>query len=383
MAQVAIPISPAHKAKSAYVHIPFCTVRCGYCDFNTYINDFGPGASRGNYHQSVLREIEMSKRCIEGKFRTVFFGGGTPTLLDASSLAEILHALPVATDAEVTIEANPETVTAQSLKDLASAGFTRVSVGMQSAVPKVLATLDRQHRPERLPVVAQWVRDAGLDFSVDLIYGTPGETLEDWKTSLEHALSLEPDHMSAYSLIVEPGTKLHAQVARGILPQPDPDEAADKYLLTDQVLSEAGFAWYEISNFARALPGEDHLDASKRRFASRHNLAYWRDWDWWGYGPGAHSHVGDTRWWNVKHPLAYAQRVRDEEIPMHEGEKLSVEDRELERLMLSIRTCEGVQAPMRPELEGLVTENDGRLILTVQGRLMADYVTRVLAGWEG
>jgi len=367
---------------SAYVHIPFCAVRCGYCDFNTYVSDFGPGASRSTYADSVCAEIDLSKPYLAGEFQTVFFGGGTPTVLETKSLARILHDLPVAHEAEITVEANPESVTRESIFALAEAGFTRVSVGMQSAVPKILKVLDRKHRPERLPEVAKWVREAGLQFSVDLIYGIPGESLKDWETSIKSALDLYPDHISAYSLIIEPGTKMHAQVQRGQLPAPDPDDAADKYILADRLLGEAGFKWYEISNFARWEKDELNVPATKLRHASKHNLAYWQDWNWWGYGPGAHSHIGNTRWWNVKHPLAYASQINKNELPIQSGELLSPEDRRLENIMLSIRTSNGWQKAKEqmadPRLDGLV-ENG---VLTLRGRLMADYVTRVLAGWE-
>lgn len=371
---VVIPPADPQVPSSAYVHVPFCSVRCGYCDFNTYINDFGPGASRHNYAESVLKEIELAARYFPGPFETVFFGGGTPTLLSADALGSILRALPVAEGAEITVEANPETITEEIPTQLAQQGFNRVSVGMQSAVPSVLATLDRTHRPERLPDIANWVKDAGLAFSVDLIYGTPGETLSDWERSLDQALALDPDHISAYSLILEPGTKMYAEVQHGKLPTPDPDDAADKYLIADRMLSAAGFQWYEISNFAKVLPGENDVPATSLKNASKHNLAYWRDWNWWGFGPGAHSHSGDTRWWNVKHPLAYAQRLEQGRLPVQEGEKLTDEQRQLEQLMLQVRTADGWEGSIPGLLE------NGRL--TLQGRLMADHVTRVLAGWE-
>ena len=406
---------------SLYVHVPFCRVRCGYCDFNTYTVGFGPGAQVGDYAPSVLAEAALASRVMSEaglptrRARTVFFGGGTPTMLDVDELTEILAGLRerigIAPGAEVTLEANPDTVTRDGLAQLADAGFTRVSFGMQSAVPKILATLDRTHTPERVPLVVEWAKGAGLSTSVDLIYGTPGESLADWETSLRAALSYEPDHISAYALVVEEGTKMGAQVARGELPTPDPDDEAAKYELVDELLGEAGYAWYEISNFARASASDRASGRASTTFehASRHNLAYWRDWDWWGFGPGAHSHVGRMRWWNVKNPGAYAGRLRAGVSPAAAGEILGEEERELERVMLGLRTAEGVELDGVPAMamrDGIVSglsvcqslsgrvaslisdgfidgvaALDGRAVLTLRGRLLADYVTRELMGY--
>lgn len=383
---------------SAYVHIPFCTVRCGYCDFNTYTNEFGPGADLSSYAESVLAEISLSADLLAGSvspLRSVFFGGGTPTLLQASALGGILAALRdtfgFAPEVEVTVEANPETLSPEYIRELAEMGVNRLSVGMQSAVPQVLAVLDRQHRPEKIPHVLGWAKDAGLQVSLDLIYGAPTETIAQWVESLTQAVSLEPDHVSAYSLIVEQGTKLAGQIGRGEVASPDEDESAEKYILTEQMLSEAGYRWYEISNFAKAGIGNVGVPAAQLPTASKHNLAYWRDWNWWGYGPGAHSHWGNLRWWNVKHPQAYAGRVSGGAQPGFQGEVLDSQTRAVERLMLGIRTAEGV--PLTADLQGverLLEENlisaqslrAGRITVTLRGRLMADYVTRVLLGWE-
>ena len=317
---------------SLYVHVPFCRVRCGYCDFNTYTVGFGPGAQIGDYAPSVLAEADLAARVlgdagVSGRLaQTVFFGGGTPTMLDAGELIAILDGLRerigIAGGAEVTLEANPDTVTREDLRAFADSGFTRVSFGMQSAVPRILAILDRTHTPTRVPLVVEWAKEAGLSTSVDLIYGTPGESLADWETSVRAALSYDPDHISAYALVVEEGTKMGAQVARGELPTPDPDDEAAKYELVDELLGEAGYAWYEISNFARASASDRASGRASTTFehASRHNLAYWRDWDWWGFGPGAHSHVGRMRWWNVKNPGAYAGRLRAGVSPAAAGE---------------------------------------------------------------
>ena len=281
---------------------------------------------------------------------------------------------------------------------------------MQSAVPAILATLDRTHVPERVPLVIEWAKDTGLSTSVDLIYGTPGESLEDWETSVRAALSYDPDHISAYALVVEEGTKMGAQVARGELPSPDPDDEATKYELADALLGGAGYAWYEISNFARVSASDRASGRASTTFehASRHNLAYWRDWDWWGFGPGAHSHVGRMRWWNVKNPGAYAGRLHAGVSPAAAGEILGEEERELERVMLGLRTSEGVKLDGLPVAasgheagagcasmpaggcvasliaDGLIdgaAALRGRACLTLRGRLLADYVTRELMGY--
>ena len=397
---------------SLYVHVPFCRVRCGYCDFNTYTVGFGPGAQVGDYAPSVLAEARLAARVMEDAglpdraAETVFFGGGTPTMLDVAELSEILAGLRerigIAAGAEVTLEANPDTVTRGDLRALANAGFTRVSFGMQSAVPAILATLDRTHAPKRVPLVVEWAKEAGLSTSVDLIYGTPGESLADWETSVRAALSYDPDHISAYALVVEEGTRMGAQVARGELPAPDPDDEAAKYEEADAVLSAAGYRWYEISNFARVTEADRSPARAPTSYvhASRHNLAYWRDWDWWGLGPGAHSHIGALRWWNVKHPAAYASRLARGLSPAHSGEALDAPTRDLERVMLAVRTGEGVAladtpagcgavAGGRERVEGLVADGlidaararAGRAVLTLRGRLLADHVTRELMGY--
>lgn len=332
------------RAFGVYLHVPFCRVRCGYCDFNTYTaSELGGGASQAAYAATAQREIALAARVLassglpERRVETVFVGGGTPTLLPPGDLAGLVRAVDdawgLAPGAEVTTEANPDSVTPESLAALADAGFTRVSFGMQSAVPHVLATLDRTHDPARLPAVVAWARDAGLAVSLDLIYGTPGETLDDWRVSLEKAVALDPDHVSAYALVVEPGTAMGRQAARGELPAPDGDDEAAKYELADAVLADAGYSWYEISNFARTSADE-----------CRHNLAYWRGDDWWGIGPGAHSHVGGVRWWNVKHPRAYAGRLEAATSPAAGRETLDDDARELERVLLGIRLATGLDA---------------------------------------
>ncbi|WP_030143690.1 radical SAM family heme chaperone HemW [Mycetocola saprophilus] len=377
---------------SFYLHVPFCRVRCGYCDFNTYTSTELRGAKQVDYADEAIAEVALSKRVLDAAevavrpVDTVFFGGGTPTLLPADDLARMLHAVRdthgFTPNAEITTEANPDSVDEVYLQTLKDAGFTRVSFGMQSAVPETLATLDRSHTPERVPLVVEWAKKVGLQVSVDLIYGSPGETLEQWQRSVDAALSYGPDHISAYSLIVEPGTKMHRQIRSGELPEPDEDLQADMYEYADQALSAAGFSWYEVSNWS--------VSPETR---SRHNLAYWRGADWWGIGPGAHSHVGGVRWWNVKHPAAYAQRMAEGISPGLGREVLDDETREMERILLESRTAEGIaiaglDADARHEIPRLIADGliegpaalRGRLQLTLRGRLLADAVVRALVG---
>jgi oxygen-independent coproporphyrinogen-3 oxidase len=381
-----------------YLHVPFCTVRCGYCDFNTYTaTELGGGASQASYADTALAEIALGARVTAAAglparpASTVFVGGGTPTVLPASDLVRMLDGVRAAwgltDDAEVTTEANPDSVTPESLAELRRGGFTRVSFGMQSAVPHVLATLERTHDPRRIPDVVRWARDAGLAVSLDLIYGTPGETLDDWRASLETALATGVDHVSAYALVVEQGTKMAVQVKRGLLTLPDEDDQAAKYELADDLLTAAGLHWYEVSNWART-PAD----------ACRHNLAYWRNDDWWGVGPGAHSHVGGVRWWNVKHPRTYAAKLAAGESPAAGRETVEDEAARLERVMLGVRLDEGLPVdalslPARTRVAGLVADGlvDGRAALgagdvpgqrvrlTRRGRLLADAVVRTLA----
>ena len=389
----------ASRTLSLYLHVPFCSVRCGYCDFNTYTaSELGHGASRESYPDAMAAELALARRVLDDAgagsrpLSTVFFGGGTPTLLPAQALADTLRraedTFGLLPGAEVTTEANPDSVSRQSLRTLAEAGFTRVSFGMQSAVPHVLRVLDRTHTPERVPQAVAWARDAGLDVSLDLIYGTPGESLTDWRTSLEAALAMEPDHVSAYALIIENGTKLAAQIRRGEVPDVDDDDHADNYMLADELLAAAGYDWYEVSNFARSPERRAH-----------HNVAYWMDQDWWGIGPGAHSHVGGVRWWNVKHPAAYQQRLDAGTSPAHAREIPDAEASHLEQVMLRIRLSDGLPLEVlsdeeRTRVAGLVADGlvepapalrpasgPRRLVLTLRGRLLADAVVRTLLGF--
>ena len=372
-----------------YVHVPFCVTRCGYCDFNTYTaTELGPGASRESYAGLAIEEIRLARKVLgnaDMPVSTVFFGGGTPTLLPPGQLGAILRAVDaefgLAPGAEVTAEANPETVTEQTLAALRGSGFTRMSFGMQSSVRHVLSVLDRVHEPGRPARCAAWARAAGFEHvSLDLIYGTPGETDDDWAESVSAALAAGPDHISAYALIVEEGTRLAARIRRGELAAPDDDAMADRYLAADRLFGSAGLRWYEISNWA--------ADASS---ACRHNLLYWTDGDWWGIGPGAHSHVGGTRWWNVRHPAGYAARLAARASPGQAREILTPRERSTERIMLQTRLAAGLpvaeldQAGMSAAAyaaaDGLADPAAlaaGRVILTSRGRLLADAVIRAL-----
>lgn len=384
-------IGAAERRLSLYIHVPYCRVRCGYCDFNTYTaDDLGPGASREDYRSNLARELDLSVATLaeagagDREVSTIFFGGGTPTLLAADVLAGVMDDVRarfrLAENVEITTEANPDTLDPDYIATLAGAGFNRISMGMQSAVPHVLATLDRTHDPEKIPEVARWVKDADLELSLDLIYGTPGESIDDWRRSLDVALSNEVDHISAYSLIVEPGTKMGAMVRRGELPMPDEDDLADKYEIADAAISAAGLHWYEVSNWSTGLETR-----------CEHNMAYWRNADWWGFGPGAHSHVGGVRFWNAKHPRAWADRLLAGESPSIGREVLDVQTREIERIMLAARIdrelrldslAPGSEQAIRTFVRQGLLDADGAATgwfqPTLQGRLMADYMVRIL-----
>jgi oxygen-independent coproporphyrinogen-3 oxidase len=372
-----------------YVHVPFCATRCGYCDFNTYTAvELGGRASATAYAETAATEIGLAGRVLgepRPLVRTVFFGGGTPTLLPADDLVRLLHRIDddfgLAPDAEITTEANPESVTSASLDALRRGGFNRISFGMQSAIPRVLATLDRQHTPGRAAAAVSEARAVGFErISLDLIYGTPGESDEDWRTSLDAALATGVEHVSAYSLIIEPGTRLAARVARGELPMPDDDVLADRYAIADEKLSAAGLDWYEVSNWAATPQAQ-----------ATHNVLYWTGGNWWGIGPGAHSHVGGVRWWNVKHPREYAARLAAQDSPAAAREVLSARDRTTEDVMLRLRLRSGLlhaelsdaarAAATRARDDGLLDAAEfdaGRAVLTLRGRLLADAVIRDL-----
>ena len=375
---------------SIYLHVPFCATRCGYCDFNTYTaGELGSDASPESWLTAAIAELDLAGRTLRdlGDTRsvsTVFVGGGTPSLIGAGPLTALLdgvrNTFGLVEGAEVTTEANPESTAPALLDGLRSAGFTRLSLGMQSAAPHVLAVLDRVHTPGRAVQVVDWARTAGFDHvSLDLIYGTPGETDDDFRRSLDVAVGTGVDHVSAYSLIIEPGTRMARQVRSGELPMPSDDVLADRYAIADEVLTTAGLRWYEVSNWAR--------DATAR---CRHNLAYWRGDDWWGIGPGAHSHVGGVRWWNVKHPAAYAAALAAGRSPGKGREVLDDEAKRVEQVLLQLRLADGLplavldaggraQAAVE-RADGLLELAGDRAVLTDHGRLLADGIALRLLG---
>lgn len=382
-----------------YVHVPFCLRRCGYCDFNTYTaSDLGAGASRANYARMAAREMELvyDWQCAHGiaepAASTVFFGGGTPTVLSPDDLVFLVERIRtlwgIAPGAEITTEANPDTVDETAIDRLAAGGFTRISFGMQSAVPHVLRTLDRTHTPAHVTRGVRAAQAAGLDASVDLIYGAPGESLDDWRTSVRSALDLGVLHLSAYALTVEPTTAMGRRIAAGTLPKPDDDDEAVKYEIVDAMAQAVGLEWYEISNWA--APGHE----------SRHNLGYWRNVDWAGIGPGAHSHYrlpagGDdggggraVRAWDTLHPRRWGQQINEGQVPFADHESIDPQADLEETIMLGLRLREGldlqaVQARTGTDLapvvhaltgDGLVTCTQGRITPTLRGRLLNDTV---------
>ena len=378
-------VSAGKRPFALYIHIPFCARRCGYCDFNTYtIAELGGDESiEKQYVDALVKEIALARSIVgDQQVTTIFFGGGTPTLLPSSEIARILDAVQLqfrlSDDVEITTEANPDSVTAESLRELRAAGINRISFGVQSTTPHVLQTLDRTHNPAQVPNVVHAARDAGFThISVDLIYGTPGETIVEWEESVRSLLTLPIDHISAYSLIVEEGTKLGAQVRRGALAMPDEDLNADKYIVADDLFTAAGFAWYEVSNWAK--PGG----------ACKHNEMYWKNNDWWGLGAGAHSHVDGVRWWNKKLPAAYIKQLQEESSPALAREILTDEERSFEELMLGIRTREGLPLSLVSHSAAAVALADGnleaeqyemgRVVLTRSGRLIADALLRAFS----
>ncbi|MEV4643732.1 radical SAM family heme chaperone HemW [Saccharopolyspora sp. NPDC049357] len=373
-----------------YVHVPFCATRCGYCDFNTYTADeLGSSASFGSWLDGLRAELELGAKALSGgpapAAETVFVGGGTPSLLGAERLGSVVDAIRdtfgLAAGAEVTTESNPESTSPEFFERIRKSGFTRVSLGMQSAAEHVLRVLERTHTPGRAVAAAREARAAGFEHvNLDLIYGTPGEREQDLRDSLDAVLEAGVDHVSAYSLIVEDGTAMARKVRRGELPMPDEDVLADRYELIDAKLAEAGLHWYEVSNWARDADAE-----------CRHNLGYWQGGDWWGAGPGAHSHVGGVRWWNVKHPARYAAALAEGDSPAQARELLTAEDQRIERVMLELRVRSGLsvrtlddagrRAADQAAADGLLEPDalaDGRCVLTDRGRLLADAVVQDL-----
>jgi oxygen-independent coproporphyrinogen-3 oxidase len=371
-----------------YIHIPYCVKRCGYCDFNTYTPSelkIATGLSEvsNSYIDLLLLEIKQAKAQVgSASVPSIFFGGGTPSLMEPFDIGRVITQIrqefDLNSDAEVTMECNPDTVSKENLAAFRQVGVNRVSFGMQSAVPHVLATLDRTHNPENLLQVTTWAKEVGFsEISVDLIYGTPGETLADWQKSIHAALALPITHISAYALIIEEGTKLAAQIKRGEVAPVDDDLAAEKYLLADKAFTAAGFQWYELSNWAKP----DSL--------SKHNLAYWLGENWWGAGPGAHSHLNGKRFWNVKHPNLYKEKIQSNLSPIADSEVLEEIQIASEKLMLSLRLPSGVEkeslnqdqiSELSDYVESghldLLNWNQGRATLTLEGRLIADQILR-------
>lgn len=375
-----------------YLHVPFCATRCGYCDFNTYTpGELGSSASPASWLDAVRAELDLAAGVLSSPpVDTMFVGGGTPSLLGVAGLGELVDAVRcrfgLRPDAEITTESNPESTSPEFFAGIREAGYTRVSLGMQSAAAHVLAVLDRRHTPGRAVAAAGEARAAGFEHvNLDLIYGTPGERTQDLRASLDAVLDAGVDHVSAYSLIVEDGTRLARRVERGELPAPDDDVLAERYELIDETLRSAGFCWYEVSNWAAS-------DTAR----CRHNLGYWTGGDWWGAGPGAHSHVGGVRWWNVKHPARYAAELIAGRSPAAAREVLDEPDRRTERVMLELRLADGLPVDVldpaaartlrSAERDGLVVAGvPGRVVLTRRGRLLADSLVRdlLLAGAEG
>lgn len=372
-----------------YIHIPYCVKRCGYCDFNTYTPaelkiSTGLEQISNSYIDLLLQEIDSAREQIVGEITvpSIFFGGGTPSLMQPNDIGRVISKIKSEFDlphnSEITLECNPDTVTKDGLENFKKVGINRVSFGMQSAVPHVLATLDRTHKPENLAQATTWANEVGIsEISVDLIYGTPGESITDWQTSIDSALALPITHISAYALIIEEGTKLAAQIKRGEVPEVDDDLVADKYLIADQAFKGAGFEWYELSNWSK--PGSE----------SKHNLAYWNGDNWWGAGPGAHSHLNGKRFWNVKHPNLYKERIQNQQSAVADSEVLKKDQIESERLMLLLRLPSGIEKQtlnqiQLSELSEFVESghldranwNQGRASLTLNGRLIADRILR-------
>ncbi len=368
-----------------YVHVPFCATRCGYCDFNTYTpGELGSSASPESWLEGLRRELDLAATVLGSPppASTVFVGGGTPSLLGASGLTEVLDAVNqsvgLAPGAEVTTESNPESTSSEFFEGIRSAGYTRVSLGMQSAARHVLKVLDRKHTPGRALDAAREARAAGFEHvNLDLIYGTPGERPADLAASLDAVLQAGVDHVSAYALIVEDGTGLARRIRRGDLPMPDDDVLASSYEMVDSVLSSAGFSWYEVSNWATSAAAQ-----------CQHNILYWKGADWWGFGPGGHSHVGGVRFWNVKHPARYSSLLAEGHSPAAGREQLSDEDRRVERVLLELRLAEGLPVGVLDDAgreeakqaiaDGLLEPLDDRCVLTDRGRLLADAVVRRL-----
>jgi len=360
-----------------YVHVPFCLTRCGYCDFNAYA---GLGHLAGRYAAALRREADLAASAWEGeRFVSVFVGGGTPTTLEPGALLGVLAHLrarfDVAGGAEVTVEANPDTVDVRSLARLRAGGVTRLSLGAQSFDPAVLAALERVHGPASVRRAFAAAREAGFgNVNLDLIYGAHGETLGSWRRTLEEAIALGPEHVSAYALTVEPATPLGRKVAAGLVPPPDPDLQAEMFELACELLRDAGYRHYEVSNWAR--PG----------FECLHNLGYWERRPYLGLGAGAHSARGARRWWNLRPPLSYLEAVEAGRLPVGGEERLGPEELRLEEVLLRLRTFRGLPiSRVRPDAaaelleRGLLARADGRVVATERGMLLLNELVLALS----
>ena len=370
-----------NKPFSLYVHVPYCSKRCGYCDFNTYTpSELDRDDQIDSWLQSAIKETIFARKILgeELKVDTIFFGGGTPSLLDASVVKEFLNNVSkhftLKKDLEITLEANPDTITQSKAEDWLKAGINRISLGMQSSAKNVLQVLDRTHNPANVLTSVEILKKAGFEnFSLDLIYGTPGESLEDWAKTLKDSIAINPPHISAYSLVIEPGTKMGSQLSRGEIKAVSDDDAADKYQLAEKMLTENGYSWYEISNWA------------KENKECQHNLNYWKGNNWWGIGPGAHSHINGVRWWNQKLPKNWRESLDQDQSPALARENLTNEQIRNEEVMLLSRLKTGIDKADFDQKnveklikDKLVNEVSGKLELTLEGRLLADVVFRQL-----
>ena len=370
-----------NKPFSLYVHVPYCSKRCGYCDFNTYTpSELDRDDQIDSWLQSAIKETIFARKILgeELKVDTIFFGGGTPSLLDASVVKEFLNNVSkhftLKKDLEITLEANPDTITQSKAEDWLKAGINRISLGMQSSAKNVLQVLDRTHNPANVLTSVEILKKAGFEnFSLDLIYGTPGESLEDWAKTLKDSIAINPPHISAYSLVIEPGTKMGSQLSRGEIKAVSDDDAADKYQLAEKMLTENGYSWYEISNWA------------KENRECQHNLNYWKGNNWWGIGPGAHSHINGVRWWNQKLPKNWRESLDQDQSPALARENLTNEQIRNEEVMLLSRLKTGIDKADFDQKnveklikDKLVNEVSGKLELTLEGRLLADVVFRQL-----
>ncbi|MEZ7995197.1 MAG: radical SAM family heme chaperone HemW [Actinomycetales bacterium] len=368
------------KTFHAYVHIPFCEFRCGYCDFNTYTAKEIGGLSQSSFHESLITEIDASAKILENSgyqkrsLSTLFFGGGTPSLFTSNQIEQIITSLKghygFLPDIEITLEANPESASPKYLEQLAAVGVNRISLGVQSFDPKVLATLERVHDPDKVGPILKAATELGLESSLDLIYGAPNESLDSWRKTVEIAASMGTGHVSAYSLIVEPGTKLARQIKVGELPETDDDLDAEKFEIADRVFQANGLPWYEVANWGKP---------------SKHNHAYWGSADWWGFGPGAHSHLSGNRFWNTKHPLSYQKQLANGS-PVAGIEYIDARTNLEERLMLELRTSTGIPLKVLAELgiikstidpfvlDGSLKIENENLAVTAAGRLFVDRI---------